>query len=261
MPPRQPNSFRRTHLPPARLRPGRSSLSTCLIILRGAVLGEKVGGRGATRENTLHGSATEEQRSHTAFYTETLRAAGLSALAGVGSVGIQHARVGDAPLASPARTAALAKSKIPRRSAPHNFQTGCTQAAGGSVADNVSAWLGPQHLLAVHEQLAGAGAERRLAILRSFVQDCALLRRGDQAAARLQLDREREKTEEEVVAHFQRWLKKQQVRDLACENHLSPKERERRMRASFGLAPQAPEAAESEGAEPNPVKPDQGESR
>jgi len=32
-----------------------------------AVFEEKAGWRGATKENTLHGSSTEEQRSQTAF--------------------------------------------------------------------------------------------------------------------------------------------------------------------------------------------------
>ena len=63
---------------------------------------EKVGWRGATRENTLPGSATEEQRRQTAFSAETLRAAGLLNLAGVGSV--VTAPFGDAPKARPART-------------------------------------------------------------------------------------------------------------------------------------------------------------
>ena len=60
---------------------------------------EKVGWRGATRENTLYGSSTEKQRSQTAFCAETLRAAGLSALARVGTV--VTARFGDAPPSPP----------------------------------------------------------------------------------------------------------------------------------------------------------------
>ncbi len=75
------------------------TLRACLKIPRGAVLGEKVGWRGATRENTLYGSSTEEQRSQTAFSAETLGAAGLSALASVGS-GVA-ARCGDAPPSPP----------------------------------------------------------------------------------------------------------------------------------------------------------------
>ena len=46
---------------------------------RSAVIGQKAGWQGATKENTLHGSSTEEQRSQTAFCSITLRAAGLLA--------------------------------------------------------------------------------------------------------------------------------------------------------------------------------------
>jgi hypothetical protein len=60
------------------------------------------------------------------------------------------------------------------------------------------------------------------------------------------LEREREETEEEVVAHFQRWARNPAVRDMICGNCLSPEERERRMRAIFGLAPK-PESAVPNG--------------
>lgn len=65
------------------------------------------------------------------------------------------------------------------------------QAAGGSVTDAVSAWLAPQYLLAAREQLTATAGTDRLPLLRHFVQDWALLRRGDHQAERLQLDRER----------------------------------------------------------------------
>jgi hypothetical protein len=96
------------------------------------------------------------------------------------------------------------------------------------------------------------------------------------------LEREREKTEDEVIAHFQRWLKNPEVRDLVCQNYVSPEERERRLRAIFGLEPkpaksgeemaaekaakirniyglppEPPEAAASGEGESNPVKPSQ----
>ena len=92
------------------------------------------------------------------------------------------------------------------------------QAAGGSVTETVADWLGPQYVLAVREQLAGADAERRLAILRSFVQDCALLRRGDQAAARLQLDREkldwlRANGQAHKEIEFRAWLQRPDIQE------------------------------------------------
>ena len=90
-------------------------------------------------------------------------------------------------------------------------------------------------------------------------------RRGGHSGARLKmeqerLEREREKTEEEVMAHFQRWLKNPAVRDLICQDYVSPEERERRMREIFGRSPKSPEPAEPaapDGTESNPVKPSQ----
>jgi hypothetical protein len=109
---------------------------------------------------------------------------------------------------------------------------------------------------------------RKLRALRGLCQDIVELRCGDHSGARLQmeqarLEREREKTEEEVVAHFQRWLKNPEVRDLICQDYVSPEERERRLREIFGLAPKPPEtplesATAASGS--NPVKPSQTDS-
>ena len=106
---------------------------------------------------------------------------------------------------------------------------------------------------------------RTLRALRGLCQEVVELRRGDHSGARLKmeqdrLEREREKTEEEIVAHFQRWLKNPEVRDLICQDYVSPEERERRMREIFGLSPKSPEPAEPaapDGTESNPVKPSQ----
>ena len=54
-------------------------LRACLKMARSAVIEQKAGWQGATKENTLHGSSTQEQRSQTAFCSITLRAAGLLA--------------------------------------------------------------------------------------------------------------------------------------------------------------------------------------
>jgi hypothetical protein len=66
----------------------------CLKIPRGSVFGQKAGWQGATKEDILGGSTTEEQRSQTAFCTQTLRAAGLLPVTGVDS--FLTARFGDA---------------------------------------------------------------------------------------------------------------------------------------------------------------------
>ena len=74
------------------------ALRACLRIPRSAVFAQQVGWRGVKRENTRHGSSTEEQRSQPACCMKTLRAAGLLewgfVVAGV------TARRGDAPPAS-----------------------------------------------------------------------------------------------------------------------------------------------------------------
>jgi hypothetical protein len=58
------------------------------------------------------------------------------------------------------------------------------QAAGGSVTDAVAGWLAPQYLRAAREKLAGTEGMARFEMLRTFVQDWAMLRRGDHSAAR-----------------------------------------------------------------------------
>ncbi|MBM3838601.1 MAG: hypothetical protein FJ398_11680, partial [Verrucomicrobia bacterium] len=64
----------------------KTSLRACPKIARGPVFAPKAGWRGATKENILPGSSTEEQRSQAAFGAKTLRAAGLLSVACVGSV-------------------------------------------------------------------------------------------------------------------------------------------------------------------------------
>jgi hypothetical protein len=63
--------------------------------------------------------------------------------------------------------------------------------AGGSVTDAVAAWLAPQYLLAAREKLLAAEGAAHFAVLRTFVQDWAMLRHGDHTAERLRIERER----------------------------------------------------------------------
>ena len=106
---------------------------------------------------------------------------------------------------------------------------------------------------------------RELRTLHGMCQDFVELRRGDHSGARLKmeqerLEREREKTEQEVIAHFQRWLKNPEVRDAVCQNYVSPEEREARIREIFGRPPKPPEPPETAapgGDESSPVKPSQ----
>jgi hypothetical protein len=90
-------------------------------------------------------------------------------------------------------------------------------AAGGSVTDAVAAWLAPQYLLAAREKLAGSEGARRWEVLRTFVQDWAMLRRGDHSAARLQLDREeldweRANGKSQKEKEFREWIQRPEIR-------------------------------------------------
>ena len=91
------------------------------------------------------------------------------------------------------------------------------RAVGGSITDAVADWLAPQYLLAAREKLAGTEGARRWEILRLFVQDWTLLRRGEHSAARLQLDREeldwqRANSQSQREKEFREWIKRPEVR-------------------------------------------------
>jgi hypothetical protein len=137
-----------------------------------------------------------------------------------------------------------------------------TAVTDGRLTDHLATVLAVRYASA----LSGWNGEvtdefrKKLRALRGLCQDIVELSRGDHSGARLKmeqdrLDDSRAKTEGEVVAHFQRWLKNSGVRDLVCQDYVSPKERERRLREIFGLAAQPSEAAGSNGNESNPVKP------
>jgi hypothetical protein len=90
-------------------------------------------------------------------------------------------------------------------------------AAGGSVTDAVAAWLAPQYLLAAREKLAANAGAGRFEVLRTFLHDWALLRRGDHSAARLQLDREelewqRANSQSQKEQEFREWIQRPEVR-------------------------------------------------
>ncbi len=98
------------------------------------------------------------------------------------------------------------------------------RAAGGSITDAVADWLAPQYLLAAREKLAGLEGARRWEILRAFVQDWAMLRRGEHSAARLQLDREeldwqRANSQTQKEKEFREWLKRPEIRKEIFPGH------------------------------------------
>lgn len=114
-----------------------------------------------------------------------------------------------------------------------------------SLTDQLGLWLTARYAVATRKLAAENNGELEWQRLREMCSDVVALRRGDHSAARLKieearLEREKEETEEEAVAHFQNWAKNPAVRDLICRNCVSPEEREQRLRAIFGLAPPAP---------------------
>ena len=130
-----------------------------------------------------------------------------------------------------------------------------TAATDGKLTDHLATVLAARYAAA----LAGWDGEvtdefrRKLRALRGLCQDIVELRRGDHSGARLnmeqeRLEREREKTEEEVVEHFKRWAKNPEVRDWILKDWISPEERERRIREIFGLPPKPPEEAATDRA-------------
>ena len=142
-----------------------------------------------------------------------------------------------------------------------------TEASDGRLTDYLATVLAARYAAA----LAGWDGEisedfrRKLRVLRGLCQDIVELRRGDHSGARLnteqqRLEREQEKTEEEVVEHFKRWAKKPEVRDWILKDWISPEERERRIREIYGLPPKPADEVATDGAESNPVKPNQTES-
>ncbi len=140
-------------------------------------------------------------------------------------------------------------------------------ATDGRLTDHLATVLAVRYASALAGWNGGITDEfrRKLRALRGLCQDIVELRRGDHSGARLKmeqerLEREREKTEEEIIAHFERWLKNPEVRDKVCQNYVTPEERERRLREIFGRPPKAPEPPEPAAPgseESNPVKPSQ----
>lgn len=144
------------------------------------------------------------------------------------------------------------------------------EATGGRLTDHLATVLAARYAAA----LAGWDGEvteefrRKLRVLHGLCQDIVELRRGDHSGGRLEIERERlerqrEKTEEEVVDHFRRWSNNLEVRQCLIENAQNAKEKERRLREIFGLPPKEPEAVgeiEKDDSETKPVRPGQTES-
>lgn len=116
-------------------------------------------------------------------------------------------------------------------------------ATAEPLTERLVVWLVARYAVATR-QLAGQDGKSELdwQKLRELCSDVVALRRGDHGAARLKIEqermeRDREKTEDDLVEHFQRWAKNPSVRDWICRDCISEEERERRMREVFGLPP------------------------
>jgi hypothetical protein len=147
-------------------------------------------------------------------------------------------------------------------------ETGELQPAGAPpLADQMAGWVTVRYLMAIRKLVEKSGdGEPDLKVLREFCHDVVAVRRGDHSAARLKMEqdrqeREREKTEGEVVAHFQRWVENQQIRDCICQDWASPEERKRRFREIMGLPPEpASDVEPPKAAPPDDDTPDQTQS-
>jgi len=144
-------------------------------------------------------------------------------------------------------------------------------AAGEPLSDKLGLWLAARYAVATRKLASENEGDLDWHRLRELCSDVVALRRGDHSAARLKieqarLEREREETEEEVVAHFERWAKNPKVREAICGNCVSLEERERRLRQIFGL-PLPPERKDAiaptcngdldEKVESNPIQANQ----
>src|SRR5215203_4731333 len=115
----------------------KTSLRACLKIRKGAVFGPQAGWRGATKENILYGSSTEEQRSQPACGPKTLRAAGLLTVGFVGSDLTAHC--GDAQTSPPRpQPKSLAAAPFPIFSQALSDTEHCADRCQGAL---LHAWI------------------------------------------------------------------------------------------------------------------------
>ena len=133
-----------------------------------------------------------------------------------------------------------------------------SDAADGRLTDHLATALAARYAAALVSWNGETSEDftRDLRSLRALCQDIVELRRGDHSGARLnieqeRLEREREKTEEEVAEHFKRWAENPAVREWMCKSWTCPEERERRIREILGLPSQTPDPPPAASLETN----------
>ena len=114
-----------------------------------------------------------------------------------------------------------------------------------SLTDQMASWVTVRYLLAVRKLMeAGQDQEPDIKLLRNFLRDVVMVRRGDHSHARVklqqqQLDREREKTDVELFALFQEWVEFPKVRALIRDEGLTRQQRQERLAELLTLQPKA----------------------
>ena len=95
-------------------------------------------------------------------------------------------------------------------------------AAGAPLTEKLTLWMAARYAVAARK-LAGGGKNGEIdwERLRELCHDVVALRRGDHSAARLKIEQELlarsgEKTEEDLVRHFERWARLPSVREWLC---------------------------------------------
>lgn len=116
-------------------------------------------------------------------------------------------------------------------------------ATEGRLTDQLATVLAARYaaLVSGWNGVADDAFRRKAGALRTLCREVVELRRGDHSGARLKMEqerlvREREKTVEEVVAHFERWAADPRVREWISQETIPPEERAREIRRIFGMA-------------------------
>jgi hypothetical protein len=142
--------------------------------------------------------------------------------------------------------------------------TELTEATDGRLTDHLATVLAARYAAA----LLGWNGEVtddfrcKLRALRGLCQDVVELRRGDHSGARLDMERERlerdrEKTEIEVLEHFKSWACNPKIREWIRQDAVSSEQREHRIREIFGIKPEIAEQTAINQAEANRAVPDE----